>query len=1149
MITRARSRASWHMSLALGACLVCCLLGGRAAAAPQISNLSIRGLRTGASTTLTIEGTDLLPNPRIILAAPITSQAVKEGAAANRVQIDVALPANVPPGIYHLRVGNPKGISNSVVIGIDDLAQVPFGPQVNDLPAALHGNLAESAILQTSFAGKKGQRVIADVEARRLGAAIDPVLNLYDPRRVQLAWSQPQAALGGDARLEATLPADGQYIVELYDLSYKAGNPNHFRLKIGELSYADLAFPLGGQCGTEGAFELLGNVLPPGTRVKVDLRTAAGDVPVPFAQKHGLTGSAPRIIVGDFPEVLEAEPPPGKLQEVTVPVVINGRIGKANEEDRYRLLVKPGMKLRFEVMANRAGSPLDGVLFVRNDAGAQLAMGDDQPDKETVDPGLDYTVPDGVTALVVALKDLEGRGGPNYVYRLSITPSDYPDFSLTLLEDRQLIPQGGSAVMRVRANRAGYNGPIKLSIPELPQGIKVSGAEIPAGVTDTLLSFSAPGGTSLSQTLARVIGESTGTPVVRRTALLPVTSATQRQPWLRSELAVAVTEPEPISVAWDTSETSLAIGASYPAKVRATRAAVGAGLRPAPTTGPIRLSLLTSQIVPKTPDGKQDDLNRALRFAGTPVIAAGQTVAAAPIIVPGDLPALPYDLAIRAELLDAGGKTVLATAVTPGRRLPASKPFVLRLTSAAKIEAKSGSGPTGKLVGKVVRAPGFNKLVTVTLTGLPVELPAPSVIVLGYQSDFELPVSFPYDTKLGPLPNVKLVATSSISPQQVLKSDEFPIAVQVVKGEPPPPPPPLYKVFEDEPGFVALLFEGDGSASLEMVDRYSGSAALRVSGSQRFRSKMPGWGFKIAEKPGNGEFRYLRFAWKKQGGDNILLQLNANGQWGPTRDKPGPAYRYEAGPGNNPFNAAAIKIDPKLPEDWVVVTRDLFADFGSFALTGMAFRPGPGDYALFDHIYLARSMEDLKRCPEPIPPQQPFAIFEDQADFVANLLEGAGTATLETGDKYSGKSSVKVTPDQRFNERLPGLGIKIRQNPGRGEYRFLRFAWKKKGGQIICLQLNHDGQWGPAEGMPAKFRYHAGVGPEPYGASVALANKIPEDWVVVTRDLYADFGEFTLTGIALSPIDGEYGLFDHIYLGRTTRDFELVKPKVEKPGK
>jgi hypothetical protein len=56
--------------------------------------------------------------------------------------------------------------------------------------------------------------------------------------------------------------------------------------------------------------------------------------------------------------VVEAEVQDGTMQEVTVPAVINGRLGAAGEEDRYKLVVQPGAKLRFDVMANRAGSPL-----------------------------------------------------------------------------------------------------------------------------------------------------------------------------------------------------------------------------------------------------------------------------------------------------------------------------------------------------------------------------------------------------------------------------------------------------------------------------------------------------------------------------------------------------------------------------------------------------------------------------------------------------------------------------------------------------------------------------------------------------------------------------------------------------------------------
>ncbi|HKD35480.1 MAG TPA: hypothetical protein VKB78_01730, partial [Pirellulales bacterium] len=178
----------------------------------------------------------------------------------------------------------------------------------------------------------------------------------------------------------------------------------------------------------------------------------------------------------------------------------------------------------------------------------------------------------------------------------------------------------------------------------------------------------------------------------------------------------------------------------------------------------------------------------------------------------------------------------------------------------------------------------------------------------------------------------------------------------------------------------------------------------------------------------------------------------------------------------------------------------------------------------------------------PSGPDAPLAIFEDQPEIVGDLNQGGGQISLISDDKFSGKSAVKVTPDQRYNPSLPGLGVKIREKPGPGEYRFVSFAWKKKGGTQICFQLNHDGNWGPTDGNQAhKFRYHAGPGPECFGASLAVDSKLPEGWTLVTRDLYADFGEFTFTGIALSPIDGEYALFDHIYLARQAADLEKVK--------
>ncbi|MGH7140474.1 MAG: hypothetical protein ACREHD_32465, partial [Pirellulales bacterium] len=786
--------------------------------------------------------------------------------------------------------------------------------------------------------------------------------------------------------------------------------------------------------------------LPPGTKVESGDVPGPGEFPAPWPAVALLSGGRPRLIYSYHDELLEMPQSGDSLQRLAAPMAVSGRLAAAREEDRYELAVTPGTALRFDVLAARVGSPLDGVLMLRNKSGGQLAANDDRP--QTADPGLDFTVPAGVDSLIVVLRDLEGRGGDNFVYRLAITPLGQPDYSLTLFTDREPLARQGAAVMRVRANRAGYNGPIKLSVLGLPPGIAVSGDEIPAGASDTLLTLQT-GDQQPAPVLATVVGDSTEPNTsLRRIARLNDNPLAKYQPWLANELALAGTQPLPIGVAWGpgTPDAQLPLGSSLPLELQVTRLPG--------VTGPVRFSLVTTQIVPKktikenNQDKQVDDSDRALRLDGTPTVAADQTSGIATVIVPRDLAKIPYDLAIEAELLTADGKNVVAKAVTPARRMTVTSPISIALGGEAKVEAKAGSGESGKLNGSLTRIGQFKSPVTLLLEGLPAELPSPELLLSPEQKEFAFAVSFPFNAPAGAVANVRLVAVDPAAPTAI-RSNEIPLAVNVVPGG---PPPALYRLFEDEASFARLLTDGGGQATLEATDRYAGQSALRVTSDQKFRPKMPGLGVNIAEKPGDGEYRYLRFAWKKRGGQNILLQLNANGAFGPLRGAAGPAFRYEAGPAGNKFNAAAIQVDAKLPTGWTVVTRDLFADLGAFRLDGLAFTPGDGEYALFDHIYLARGLDDFQGCVEPLPAEQPLAIFEDQPEFVAGLTQGNGAAALFNDDKYSGAASVKVTPGQKFSTMLPGLTAKIRENPGPGEYRYLQFAWKKQGGQRIGLQ-------------------------------------------------------------------------------------------------
>ncbi len=63
--------------------------------------------------------------------------------------------------------------------------------------------------------------------------------------------------------------------------------------------------------------------------------------------------------------------------------------------------------------------------------------------------------------------------------------------------------------------------------------------------------------------------------------------------------------------------------------------------------------------------------------------------------------------------------------------------------------------------------------------------------------------------------------------------------------------------------------------------------------------------------------------------------------------------------GQNTSGWAAVEVSPLAPRQWTVVTRDLWRDFGSFTLTGLA-PTALGGEALFDRIELLRSLDSVK---------------------------------------------------------------------------------------------------------------------------------------------------------------------------------------------
>ena len=152
----------------------------------------------------------------------------------------------------------------------------------------------------------------------------------------------------------------------------------------------------------------------------------------------------------------------------------------------------------------------------------------------------------------------------------------------------------------------------------------------------------------------------------------------------------------------------------------------------------------------------------------------------------------------------------------------------------------------------------------------------------------------------------------------------------------PPAPSPVVKLRLEgvrfgRPGAPDVLSGVD-------LDVFAGKAALRVGAMQRFNSAVKDWDFQIAEKPMEGEYRYLRFAWKKIGDGPMMLQFHTrrpNADWN---------IRYYMGPDAPPW--AAKVLAPQAPAEWQVVTCDLFKDFGTVSVSGVAFVSSAGPTTL-----------------------------------------------------------------------------------------------------------------------------------------------------------------------------------------------------------
>jgi hypothetical protein len=152
------------------------------------------------------------------------------------------------PGVYFISASKDGKISNLVPFAVDALPECheqepndsPETARTVALPIIMNGRIDSPGDCDVfRFQGHAGEKIVAEVVARRLGSPLDSTLKLTDAAGKQLAFNDDfdDKASGlethhADSYLAATLPAEGVYFVHIGDAQQQGGPDFAYRLRI-----------------------------------------------------------------------------------------------------------------------------------------------------------------------------------------------------------------------------------------------------------------------------------------------------------------------------------------------------------------------------------------------------------------------------------------------------------------------------------------------------------------------------------------------------------------------------------------------------------------------------------------------------------------------------------------------------------------------------------------------------------------------------------------------------------------------------------------------------------------------------------------------------------------------------------------------------
>ena len=445
------------------------------------------------------------------------------------VTLSIAIEGGADPGPRQVRLETALGLSNALTFAVGTVPEfmekeektgkadtelavtlpaivngriIPGDVDRAQFPLRQPGQYAPGDVDRYRFAARKGQDLVCVVGARELMPYLaDAVPGWFQATLTLSDAAGRQVAYGDDYRfqpdpvLHVTIPADGEYVLEIKDALYRGREDFVYRIAIGEFPFITSIFPLGAPAGSKATVQLTGWNLP-GNRVTVGAPAGEPGVMSVTAARGELPANSVPFAIDSLPETLEREPNSTSkdAQRLALPIVVNGRIQDPGDADIFSFQGKAGQQVVAEVRARRLGSPLDASLELTDISGRRIAFNDDAEDRATgllthhADPMLAATLPaDGTYQLRIA--DVQRQGGAESGYRLRLSPPR-PDFELRVTPPEINAGAGTTVPITVHAiRRDGFAGEIAIALKDAPGGFVLSGALVPAGANQVRMTL------------------------------------------------------------------------------------------------------------------------------------------------------------------------------------------------------------------------------------------------------------------------------------------------------------------------------------------------------------------------------------------------------------------------------------------------------------------------------------------------------------------------------------------------------------------------------------------------------------------------------------------------------------------------------------